>query len=106
MQKSRPKKVARPRRNYVLRLYTSGTTPRSTRAIGNLHRICEGYLKGRYQLDVIDLYQQPELAQSDNVIAVPTLVKELPAPRRKVIGDLSNEATVLSGLALSASAAS
>jgi len=78
---------------------------RSARAIGNLHKICEDRLKGRYQLDVIDLYQQPELAQSDNVIAVPTLVKELPAPRRKVIGDMSDEARVLSGLALSAKAA-
>lgn len=91
--------------NYVLRLYTSGSTPRSTRAVGNLHRICEDRLRGHYKLDVIDLYQQPELAQSDDVIAIPTLVKELPAPKRKVVGDLSDEKQVLIGLALSATKA-
>ena len=88
--------------NYVLRLYTSGSTPRSARAVGNLHRICEDRLRGHYKLDVIDLYQQPELAQSDDVIAIPTLVKELPAPKRKVVGDLSDEKQLLIGLALPA----
>jgi len=105
MIKPKPKKAAARRGDYVLRLYTSGSTPKSARAIGNLHRICEDRLKGRYQLDVIDLYQQPELAQDDDVIAVPTLVKEHPAPRRKVIGDMSDEARVLSGLALGAKVA-
>jgi circadian clock protein KaiB len=106
MTKPKLKKVSMRRSDYVLRLYTSGSTPKSARAIGNLHRICEDRLKGRYQLDVIDLYQQPELARGDDVIAVPTLVKEQPAPKRKVIGDLSDEARVLNGLALGAKAAS
>jgi circadian clock protein KaiB len=102
MAKLKLKKAVRRRDDYVLRLYTSGSTPRSARAIGNLHKICEDRLKGRYQLDIIDLYQQPELAQSDDVIAVPTLVKESPAPKQKVIGDLSDEKRVLHGLALTA----
>ena len=105
MAKSKVKKAAVRRGDYVLRLYTSGSTPRSARAVGNLHKICEDRLKGHYRLDVIDLYQQPELAKSDDVIAVPTLVKEHPAPRRKVIGDLSDEDQVLHGLALGAKAA-
>ncbi|MDO8432045.1 MAG: circadian clock KaiB family protein [Candidatus Binatus sp.] len=106
MAKPRLKKAAPRRDDYVLRLYTSGSTPRSARAIANLHKICEDRLKGHYQLDIIDLYQQPELAQSDDVIAVPTLVKELPPPKRKVVGDLSDEARVLIGLALTVHAAS
>ncbi len=105
MAKPKPRKTARAR-NYVLRLYTSGSTPRSARAISNLHRICEDHLSGRYQLDVIDLYQQPELARSDEVIAIPTQVKELPPPKRKVVGDLSDEKQVVVGLALSETKAS
>jgi circadian clock protein KaiB len=105
MARPRPKKAAAKRDDYVLRLYTSGTSPRSARAVGNLRRVCEDRLKGRYRLDVIDLYQQPELARSDDVIAVPTLVKELPRPSRRVIGDLSDEAKLLDGLALAAKAA-
>ncbi len=66
------------RKNYVLRLYITGATPQSVRAIANVRRICEQYLHGYYRLDVIDLYQQPELAQRDQVIAAPTLVKQLP----------------------------
>jgi circadian clock protein KaiB len=103
MAKPKLKKAMATRRDdYVLRLYTSGSTPRSARAIGNLHKICEDRLKGRYHLDIIDLYQQPELAQSDDVIAIPTLVKESPAPKQKVIGDMSDEKRVLHGLALTA----
>jgi len=105
MAKPKPRKTARAR-NHVLRLYTSGSTPRSARAIGNLHRISEDHLSGRYQLDVIDLYQQPELARSDEVIAIPTQVKELPPPKRKVVGDLSDEKQVVVGLALSETKAS
>src|SRR5258706_560393 len=104
MLKPKLKKVVRLSGDYVLRLYTSGSTPRSARAVKNLRRICEERHKGHYQLDVIDLYQQPELARSDDVIAAPTLIKASPAPRRIVIGDLSDEASLLSGLALSASA--
>ena len=83
---------------YVLRLYVTGTTPRSLRAIANIKRICEEHLRGRYELEVIDIYQQPALAAGDQIIAVPTLIKELPLPLRRFIGDLSNEERVLFGL--------
>jgi circadian clock protein KaiB len=83
---------------YVLRLYITGTTPRSTAAIANIRRLCDTYLAGRYDLEVIDVYQQPVLAQGDQIIAAPTLIKKLPFPLRKVVGDLSNEARVLMGL--------
>lgn len=85
---------------YVLRLYTSGSTPRSARAIRNLKRICEARLPGRYQLDVIDIYQQPGLARDDQIIATPTLIKEEPAPRRVMVGDFSRDDRVLAGLSL------
>jgi circadian clock protein KaiB len=85
---------------YVLRLYTSGSTPRSTCAIRNLKRICEARLHGRYQLAVIDIYQQPGLAQDDQIIATPTLIKEGPSPRRVLVGDFSRDDRVLAGLSL------
>ncbi len=85
---------------YVLRLFVSGTTPRSTRAIANIKKICEEELRGRYDLEVIDIYQQPEAANGDQVIAVPTLIKRLPTPLRRIIGDLSNTEQVLVGLGL------
>jgi circadian clock protein KaiB len=85
---------------YTLRLYVTGLTPRSTRAIANLRALCEEFLTGRHELEVIDLYQQPELAQSAQLIAAPTLVKELPLPVRRLIGDLSDEQRVLAGLDL------
>lgn len=85
---------------YVLRLYVTGLTPRSTQAIASLHTVCEEHLAGRYDLEVIDLYQQPELARGQQLIAVPTLVKELPPPVRRLIGDLSDEQRVLVGLDL------
>src|SRR5215203_600437 len=84
--------------NYVLRLYVSGMTPRSTEAINNLTAICEEHLKGRYELEVIDIYKQPELTAIDQVIATPTLVKKLPLPLRKLVGTLSDEERVLVGL--------
>jgi circadian clock protein KaiB len=84
----------------VLRLYVAGTTPRSARAIANIKQICEEHLKGRYDLQVIDLYQQPMLAQGDQITAVPTLLKKLPPPLRRVIGDLSDRGRVLIGLDL------
>jgi len=91
---------ARPAQSYVLRLYITGATPRSTRAIQNVRRICEQYMPGRYDLEVIDIYQQPTLAQGEQIIAAPTLIKKLPLPLRKIIGDMSNEERVLLGLDL------
>jgi circadian clock protein KaiB len=83
-----------------LRLYVAGVTPNSVRAIANLKRICEEYLQGHYTLEVIDLYQQPELAEGEQIIAAPTLIKQLPLPLRRVIGDMSNQERVLVGLDL------
>ncbi len=82
-------------KHYVLRLYVTGTTIRSTRAIANVRKICEQHLKGRYQLEVIDLYQQPDLAKPEQIIAAPTLIKELPLPVRRVLGDMSHTEQVL-----------
>ncbi|MEZ0326403.1 MAG: circadian clock KaiB family protein [Fimbriimonas sp.] len=83
---------------HVLRLFVTGSTPRSLRAITNLKAICEEHLAGRYTLEVVDLYQQPELAKQNNLIAAPTLIKSLPDPIRRVIGDMSDEDQVLLGL--------
>jgi circadian clock protein KaiB len=85
---------------YVLRLYVTGTTPRSVRAIQNIKRICEEHLQGRYELEVIDVYQQPTLAAGEQIIALPTLIKKLPSPLRRLIGDLSDTEHVLLGLDL------
>jgi circadian clock protein KaiB len=85
---------------YLLRLYVTGMTPRSIRAITNIGKICAEHLQGRYELEVIDLYQQPQLAQGEQIIAAPTLIKELPLPLRRIIGDLSNTERVLVGLDL------
>jgi circadian clock protein KaiB len=85
---------------YRLRLYVAGPTPRSTRAIVNARRICEQYLRGRYALEVIDLYQQPALAAEDQIVAAPTLLRMRPLPLRRLIGDLSDRARVLVGLGL------
>ncbi|MEP6658868.1 MAG: circadian clock KaiB family protein [Acidimicrobiales bacterium] len=83
-----------------LRLYVAGQTPKSIRAFGNLKHLCEAHLAGRYEVEVIDLLEHPSLAQSDDILAVPTLVRRLPKPLRKVIGDLSNTERVLVGLRL------
>jgi circadian clock protein KaiB len=88
----------RPR--YELRLYVAGMTRRSARAIANIKEICEEHLKGRFALEVIDIYQQPLLAEGDQIIAVPTLLKKLPPPLRRLIGDLSDRERVLIGLDL------
>lgn len=85
---------------YVLRLYVTGTTPRSTRAIENIKQICEAHLPDRYDLEVIDIYQNPAAAREGQILAAPTLVKLLPEPLRRVIGDLSNHERVLAGLSL------
>ena len=93
--------LAKPSRlRYELRLYVAGMTLRSTRAIANIKEICEEHLKGLYALHVIDLYQQPVLAEGDQIIAVPTLIKKLPVPLRRIIGDLSDRERVLIGLDL------
>jgi circadian clock protein KaiB len=84
--------------NYVLRLFVTGTTAKSMRAISNIKKICEEYLKGRYELEVIDLYQYPKLAKGEQIIAVPTLVKKLPSPIRKLVGEFSDREKVLFGL--------
>ena len=81
-----------------LRLYVAGQTPRSLTAFKNLKEICEEYLKGKYQIEVIDLMENPTLARGDQILAVPTLVRKLPQPIRKIIGDLSNTERVLVGL--------
>jgi circadian clock protein KaiB len=87
-----------PAEHYVLRLYITGLTPRSTRAVENVRAICEEHLQGRHQLEVIDIYQQPGLAQDAQIIAAPTLIKQLPPPLRRVIGDMSSTERVLVGL--------
>ncbi len=85
---------------YVLRLYVTGLTPRSTEAIRNIRAFCETHLKGRYDLDVIDLYQQPTLAEGEQIIAAPTLIKKLPLPLRRFIGNMSNVDRMLVGMDL------
>ncbi|MBF6651075.1 MULTISPECIES: circadian clock protein KaiB [unclassified Methylobacter] len=85
---------------WQLRLYVAGQTPKSLTACANLNRICEEYLKGRYSVEVIDLLEKPQLAAGDQILAIPTLVRQLPAPVRKIIGDLSNTERVLVGLDL------
>ncbi|MBE0531755.1 MAG: circadian clock KaiB family protein [Rhodospirillales bacterium] len=85
---------------FELRLYVAGQTARSLAAFANLHRICETYLAGQYSIEVIDLTKTPQLAAGDQILAVPTLVRRLPEPIRKIIADLSNEARVLVGLDL------
>jgi circadian clock protein KaiB len=85
---------------YLLRLYVAGTSSRSSRAIENVRKICEEHLAGRYDLEVIDLYQQPVLSKGEQIVAVPTLIKKLPAPLRKFIGDMSDTDRILVGLDL------
>lgn len=87
-------------RKYILRLYVAGQTQKSLTAFSNLKKICEEHLKGKYVIEVVDLTENPELAQRDQIIALPTLVKQLPPPVKKIIGDLSNTEKVLIGLEL------
>ncbi len=85
---------------YVLKLYITGATPRSTKAIMNIRKICEEHLKGHYELEIIDIFQQPVLAKGEQIIAAPTLIKKLPLPLRKFIGDMSDTERILIGLDL------
>jgi len=91
---------AQSKERYLLRLYVAGTTPRSNRAIVNIRRICEEHLKGRYELEVVDVVKNPSLAVGEQIIAAPTLVKKLPLPLRRFIGDLSETERILLGLDL------
>lgn len=97
--------LARAPEPYELRLYVTGATPRSGNAVANVKAICEEYLHGQYVLEVVDLYQQPHLAEADHIMATPTLVKKQPLPLRRLVGDLSDEQRVLSGLDLKPRAA-
>ncbi len=85
---------------YVLRLFVSGTSPNSVRAINNLQVICESHLKDRYELEIIDIHQQPLLVRNEDVAAVPMLIKKSPLPRRRLVGDMSEKDKVLKGLGL------
>jgi circadian clock protein KaiB len=91
---SKPVKAER----WELRLYVAGKTPKSVMALSNLEKYCEEHLKGKYKIEVIDLLLQPQLAEGDQILAIPTLVRKVPVPIRKIIGDLSNEEKVLVGL--------
>ncbi len=109
MEKKSPAKSAstmeeaqgrRGREKYTLRLYVAGMTPASTAAIKNIKRICEENLQGRYELTVIDIYQQPVLTRDEQILAAPTLIKKLPLPIRRFIGDMANKERILVGLDL------
>jgi len=90
-------------RPWRLRLYVAGQTPKSITALANLQRLCDTHLAGRYRIEVIDLVSQPHLARRDDIVVIPTLVRQLPPPLRKIIGDLSNVERVLVGLDVSPS---
>jgi circadian clock protein KaiB len=87
-----------PAQKWDLRLYVAGQTPRSLAALANLKRFCQEYLEGRYSIQVVDLLENPQLARGDQILAIPTLVRRVPIPMRKIIGDLSNTERVLVGL--------
>jgi circadian clock protein KaiB len=88
-------------KKWNLRLYVAGQTPKSIVALANLKRICEEHLEGRYEIQIIDLMENPQLARRDQIVAIPTLVRELPSPLKRIIGDLSNTEKVLVGLDVS-----
>lgn len=86
--------------SYNFRLYVAGQTPKSIAAVANLKRLCDEHLQGRYNIEVVDLVQNPRLAQTDQIVAIPTLVRHLPEPIKRIIGDLSNADRVLTGMGL------
>ena len=98
--RKRPKGERRRKAKYLLRLYVTGTTGKSMRAIQNVRRICDEHLHGLYDLEVVDIYKNLPLARGDQIIAAPTLIKRLPVPLRRMIGDMSDEQRVLVGLDL------
>ncbi len=91
-----------PREHYVLRLFVAGTAPSSAQAVARIRSICDRHLGARYDLEIVDIHQQPDRAQADDIFAIPTLLKELPAPLKRIIGDLSDEGRVLVGLGIEA----
>jgi circadian clock protein KaiB len=97
-KESNESKIENDSETYILKLYVAGQTPNSLAAFKNLKIICEKYLAGRYSIEIVDLLKNPKLAKGDQIIAVPTLVRQLPEPLRKIIGDLSNTERVLVGL--------
>src|SRR5678816_3253357 len=101
MKKSTPGSRSRPpKKTWELRLYVAGQTPKSIAAFANLKKICDEYLAGLYHIEVIDLLKQPQLASGDQILAIPTLVRKLPEPLRRIVGDLSNTERTLVGLQL------
>ena len=101
MEKTKPRRrTRRPEKTWELRLYVAGQTPKSLAAFANLKKICEEHLAGQYHIEVIDLLKHPQLASGDQILAIPTLVRKLPEPIRKIIGDLSDTERVLVGLNL------
>ena len=95
-----PQESADDNESWNMRLYVAGQTPKSLRALANLKKICEEYLAGKYYIEIIDLLENPQLASKDQILAIPTLIRNLPEPMRKIIGDLSNVERVLVGLDL------
>ncbi|HEY3274978.1 MAG TPA: circadian clock KaiB family protein [Syntrophorhabdaceae bacterium] len=100
MKNSKPKEAEESRDFWQLRLYVAGQTPKSLAAFANLKKICDEHLSGKYRIEIIDLIENPTLAAGDQILAIPTLVRKLPEPVRKIIGDLSNAERVLVGLDL------
>jgi circadian clock protein KaiB len=98
--KSKPTREEDRKDKFILRLYITGSTPRSSRSIINIRALCERFLLGRVDLQIVDLYQQPELAREEQILASPTLVKKFPLPLRRIVGDFSDQARVLQGLQL------
>lgn len=100
LRKTKPRTRKRAVIRYILRLYITGQTPRSVKSVENLRGLCEKYLKGRFDLEVIDIYQQPALAAEGQIIAAPTLIKTKPLPLRRLVGDFSDQNRVVLGLDL------
>ena len=100
MEKTKTARASRSQKTYELRLYVAGQTPKSLAAFANLKKICEEHMPGQYHIEVIDLLKKPQLASGDQILAIPTLVRKLPQPIKKIIGDLSNTERVLVGLDL------
>lgn len=100
LTKTRPKPKKLPGETWALRLYVAGQTARSLAAFANLKKICDEHLAGKYSIEVVDLLENPKLARGDQILAIPTLVRKLPPPIRKIVGDLSNKERVLVGLDL------